>query len=199
MGLLLLAFEGIVQGGGLCFGVNDFYGLVDEAVNGLGEDRFQFVKKKLNVSKIFHRECSQDTGRPDAFPALDVFCAFEWHIIQLKRLGHLIHFIQALGENGAGVLLDSVISKKNARLQRLIDQLDETFALLIEEVLLAHCAELHFDGFALRGEDVDFVVVVDVIGGNLFADGLAHFAIQVAQLGFFHVLFATETEHVLFA
>jgi hypothetical protein len=119
-------------------------------------------------------------------------------IIQLHRLGHLSHLIQALDENGAGVLLVSVISKKNARLQRLIDQLDETFALLIEEVLFAHCAELHFEGFALGGEDVDFVVVVDGLGGNLFADGLAHFTIQVAQLGFFHVFFATETEHILF-
>ncbi len=76
MGLLLLAFGGIAQGVGLCFGVNDFYVLVDEAVNGLGEDCFKFVKKKLTVSKIFYRECSQGSDRPEAFRVLDVFCTF---------------------------------------------------------------------------------------------------------------------------
>jgi hypothetical protein len=130
---------------------------------------------------------------------VDVFCAFEWQIIQLQRFGHLSHFIQTLCKNGAGVLLDSVIAQKNTCFERLVDQLDETVAFLIEEVLLTHCAELHFKGFALGGEDVDFVVVVDVLCGDLFAESLAHFTRQVAQLGFFDVFFTTETEHVLFA
>ncbi len=129
---------------------------------------------------------------------MDLLGTLQRHIIHLKRLRHLSHLTQTLTQHSAGVLLESIIAKENPRLERLIDQLHKVVALLVEEVFFAHGAELHFEGLALGGKFADFVRVVDVLGGDLLAGGLAHFACQVAQLGFLNVFATTVTQHILF-